>query len=155
MLRLPLIEIILRLIPEALILIFAAHAFTKTTINKKRYFLSCILLGGITYLIRSLPIEYGIHSVLGFILFVTLLTSINKINIIKSIRAVFISVIIMFFSEGINVLIIQFVLNKNIDTLFKDPLLKTLYGIPSLVIFLGIVLAYYFRILKRKKLNYV
>lgn len=155
MLRLSFIEVILRLIPEALLLIFAAHVFTKTAINKKHYFLSSILLGSITYLVRSLPIEYGIHSVLGFILFVTLLTSINKINIIKAIQGVFISTIIMFFSEGVNVLIIQFILNKDIDTLFKNPILKTIYGIPSLVIFASIILIYYSAIIKRKKPNYV
>lgn len=155
MLKIPLIEVFIRLIPEALLLIFAAHAFSKTVVNKKKYLISSILFGIGNYLIRCLPIDYGIHSVLGFILFATLISNINKINIIKSIQVVFISTIIMFFSEGINVAIIQFILKKDINVLFKDSILKTLYGVPSLLIFALIVGIYYFRTLKRKNLKYV
>ena len=155
MLKLPVIELFLRLIPEAFLLIFAAYVFSKTPVNKGRYILSSILFGSINYFIRLLPIDYGIHSVLGLILFVILLTNINKINVIKSIQAVFINTITMFICEGVNVIIIQFILKKDMNLVFGDPISKTIYGAPSLLIFACVVGVYYFWSLKRNEFRHV
>lgn len=155
MLKLPVIEIFLRLIPEAFLLVFAAHVIAKSSIVKKRYVLSSILFGTTNYFIRLLPIDYGIHSVLGIIIFVVLITNINKINVIRAIQAVLINTLIMFFCEGINVAIIQFVLKKDINKIFANPVMKAIYGVPSLLAFAGVIVTYYIITNRRKKLNYV
>lgn len=38
--------------------------------------------------------------------------------------------------------------------IFRDPNLKTIYGIPSLIIFACIIVLRYIRLLKRKELQY-
>jgi hypothetical protein len=121
----------------------------------KKFILSSLTLAITGYFIRLLPIDYGIHSVLTLISFIVLVTNINKFNVIKAIQAGIGSMIIMFISEGINVAIIQFVLKKDINTIFADPISKTLYGLPSLLIFTCIVGIYYFILLKRNKLKNV
>jgi hypothetical protein len=155
MLKLPFIELIIRLIPEGLAFILSGYALTRNVINMKRFLLSGVLLAIAGYFIRLLPIDYGIHSVLTLISFIILVININKFNVIKSIQAGIGSMIIMFISEGVNVAIIQFILKKDIDAIFADPILKTLYGLPSLLIFASIVGTYYFVLLKRNKLKYV
>jgi hypothetical protein len=107
------IEIFTRLIPEAFLLVLSAHVFTKTALDKKKYILSSILFGISNYIIRSLPIDYGIHIVLGFIIFAVIITYIVGINPLKSIQVVFISTILIMLSEVINVGIINYVFRGN------------------------------------------
>jgi hypothetical protein len=155
MLSLPIIELFLRLIPEGFLFIFAAYVFSKTTINRNKYILSSILLGTIGYFIRFFPIDYGVHSVLTLILYIVLVTNINKINIVKSIQTGIINMIFLFICEGINVFIIQFIFKRDLNIIFKDPILKTIYGVPSLIIFTLIVGIYYFILHRRTEMKYV
>lgn len=155
MLKVPIIELFLRLIPESFLFIFAGYAFSKNVIDKNRYILSSVILGITGYLVRLLPIDYGIHSVLTLIIDILLITNINKINVVKSIQAGIISTIFMFISEGINIFIIQFILKKDLNVIFQNPVTKTLYGIPSLIIFSCIIGAYYYRLFRKKELKYV
>lgn len=155
MLKISLFEFIVRGIPEEFLFVLAVHAFSKTGINLKKYLLSGTLFWVLSYLIRSLPIEYGINTILCLIALIILVTFINKIDISKAIRAGLIMVILEFVFEGINIYILQFVLNKNIGILFSDPIKKTLYGLPSVILF-GIFVITYYRILsKRKELKYI
>lgn len=145
MLRLTWFEFIVRGLPEAFLFTFAAHAFSKTRIKQNKYILSSILYWTIVYLIRRLPIQYGIHTILSLIVFIVLISSINKIDIIKSIQAAIITFILGFLSEGIVVSFIQFVLKKDLNTLLQNNTLKTLYGLPSIFILGAIAAAFYFR----------
>lgn len=155
MLKLSLFEIIVRALPEEFLFVLSVHAFTKTGINLKKYLMSGSILWIMACLIRLLPIQYGINTILGLIVLIVLVSYINKIDIIKSIRAGIITMILGFVFEGINLLLIQFVLHKELQNIVGDPVLKTLYGLPSLIIFAIFVIVYYFRLSKRKELTYI
>lgn len=150
MLKMSLVEFFLRAIPEGFLFIFAVYVFSKTTVNKSRYILSSIIFIFVPYLIRLLPIDYGIHTLIGLIFQILLAVYINKINVLKSIQACILSIVTMFVCEGINVGIIKFILKKDLNTVFSNSLSKMLYGIPSLLIFACIVCIYYFKTAKRK-----
>jgi hypothetical protein len=153
MLKLPIIELFLRLLPEGFLFIFAGYAFSRTCIDRNKYILSSVLLGTIGYLIRLLPIDYGIHSILTLVLYITLITNVNKIDIIKAIKASLVTVIFQFVLEGLNVVVIQYLFKKDINTVFQNPILKSVYGIPSLIVMTCVTAFYYFRIHKRKELG--
>ncbi|WP_127837183.1 hypothetical protein [Clostridium prolinivorans] len=153
MLKLSLFEFIVRSIPEEFLFVLAVHAFSKTRINLKKYLLSGILFSFIVYLIRMLPIQLGIHTILNLVIIVTITSFINKIDIINSIRAGFIIFILGFIFEGINLLFIQFLLKKDLNYIMSNTILKTLYGLPSLFLFAIFVIAYYIILLKRNELN--
>ena len=155
MLKLTMIEFFLRAIPEEFLLIFAIHAFSKTSINMKKYMTSSILLVITIYLIRLLPIQFGIHTILGLIVCIILTVNINKIGIIKSIQASIITMILEFICEGINIFIIEYVFKADVSYVLSEPSLKILSGIPSLIIFATIVFIYYFRLLRKKELKEV
>lgn len=149
-------EFIVRGIPEEFLFILAVHVFSKTRINLKKYILSSILFWIIVFLIRSfLPIQYGIHTILNLIMLIILTSTINKIDIIKSIQSGLITIILGFISEGIVIAFIQFVLKKDLNSILNDSILKTLYGLPSILIFGIFIIAYYLRLLKQKELKYV
>lgn len=153
MLKVPIIELFLRLIPEAFLFMLASYAFSKRAVIKNKYLLSSLMLGITAYIIRLFPINFGVHSVLSIIAMVVITVNINKIDIIKAISAAVIVMIVGFISEGINVFIIQNILKADISKVFEDPIMKSLYGLPSLFILGLIIGAFYFILLKRNELK--
>lgn len=153
MLKISFVEIILRGIPEGLLFILAGYAFSKYTIQVKRYLISSMLYSVIVYSIRYLPIEYGANTILNLIVIIILLISINKIDIIKAIKSGILVMLLGFISEGVNMFILQVILKKEINLIFNNNLLKILYGIPSSLIFACVAVTYYLILLKRKELK--
>lgn len=155
MLRLTWFEFFVRGIPEQFLFVLAIYAFSKTGIDFKKYLLSGALASIMLYLVRLLPIQYGVHSLISLVILIIIVSYLNKIDIIKSIRSGIISFILCFLLEGINVVFLQFVFKMDLNNIMNNHILKTLTGLPSLVIFGIIVVAYYYRLLKRKELHYV
>ncbi|MBW9171429.1 hypothetical protein K2F43_09430 [Clostridium estertheticum] len=155
MLRLTLLEVVLRILPEEFLVIFAVYVFSKTVINVEKYMKSSIIYIIAVYVIRFLPIQYGVHSILNIIIIIILTVNINKISIIKSIQASLMTVILLFICEGINVFIVQYVFKVNVKYVFSQPLSKIVYSTPSLVIFALIVFTYYIYLVKKNKLSEV
>lgn len=150
MLQLSPIEFFCRALPESFILMFYIFILSKKEIHFKKYILSSGLLAISYILIRSLPINYGVHTILAIIMIFIINRWINKIDIIRSIKAAIITIIIQFICEGINVVIIDKIFNISINTAFENPVNKVLLGIPSLVIFASIA-GILFYINKRKR----
>ncbi|MBU3176565.1 hypothetical protein KPL47_09280 [Clostridium estertheticum] len=153
MLRLNLLEVFLRTLPEEFLVIFAVYVFSKTVINMKRYIISSIFFIIAVCLIRLLPIQYGVHTIISIVVIIILTTNINKISIIKSIQASIMTIILEFICEGVNVFIIQYIFKADVRYVLNDPSLKILYGIPSLLIFAAIVFTYYVYLTKNKELK--
>lgn len=138
MLKLTMFEFVIRSIPEVFVFMFAAYAFSKTKIDKKIYILSSLLLAVAVFVIRALPINYGVHTILNISFMTIISNSINKIEIISSVKAAIIMAIILFASEGINVFILKFLLGDRLTMILSNPVLKTIYGLPSLLILASI-----------------
>jgi len=155
MLKLTLLEFFLRGLPEGFLVIFAVYAFSNTAINIKKYILTSIIYVIAVCLIRLLPIQYGVHSILNIIVMIVLTVNVNKIGTIKAIQASIMAVILEFICEGINVFIIQYIFKVDIKYILTNLSLKILYGIPSLLIFGTIVFTYYFWLVRRKKFSEV
>ncbi len=151
MLKLAMLEILARGIPEGVLFVFAAYLFSKTKFKFLNVIISIILYAVLIYIIRLLPIQYGVNTILTLMTMIVLFVVINKIEIIKSIQAGIIAIIIEFLCEGINIFFIQNVFKADINYIFSKPELKTLYGIPSLLIFGLIILVYYILFLKKSR----
>ncbi len=106
------------------------------------------------FIIRSLPISYGIHTILSIMVLILLSYIINRIDVIRAVKSTIITIILQLICEGTNIFIIQYILKENMNHIFRDPNLKTIYGIPSLIIFACIIVLRYIRLLKRKELQY-
>lgn len=151
MLKLQPIEFLLRTLPEGFLVILAIYLFSNTKIDKKKYFITSIIFSLSVFIIRRLPINYGVHMILSvlFLLFISVVY--NKFDVIISIKSIIIIYLIQLFSEAINVAILN-TMNLNLDELFKDPVSKTVLGLPSLIISTIIILGFYI-INKRRKRN--
>lgn len=155
MLKPTLLEFFVRGIPEAFLFVFAVYGLSKRFINTNRYIISSIIFVMMVYMIRFLPIHYGVHTILNLFVLIILNVNINKINLIESIRWGIVTIILQFVCEGINALIIKYIFKSDINYVFNNPVLKVLYGMPSILIFAIIVITYYARSLKRKELKYI
>ncbi|MDQ0148235.1 hypothetical protein ACFO6R_03205 [Eubacterium multiforme] len=144
-------ELIARGVPESFLFVYAVCILTNTKIDKKRFFMSSILLALIGFFIRLFPISYGIHTILNIVVLVILSTYIVKINILESIKASIIICIIMFVCEGINMLLIQVLHGNDIAQILTNPALKTIYGIPSLIMTMILVLIIKFIMNKKEE----
>lgn len=149
MLKLHPIEFFLRAIPEGFLFVLAVYIFSKTKIDKKKYIICSVIFAISMFIIRLLPINYGVHTILSLMLLVLLITTYNKMDVIKAMKSVLIVVLMQFLIEGINVLILTLIPSINIDNLFKDPITKTLVGLPSLIV--AYLIVYSFYLLNKKK----
>lgn len=140
MIKMSFLELIIRLIPEEAIIIWACYILSKTKLHLNRYLLSSISLALITYIVRSLPINLGINTVILLGVLIVMNIYINKISIIKSISVSVITVILESLCEVINILMIQYLFKANLNKVFNNPISKTIYGIPSLVLLVLLIL---------------
>ena len=92
-------------------------------------------------------------SILNLIVFIAVTVIVNKIEIIQAIKASILATIFEFICEGINVFILQFIMKKDLNSLFSDPMRKIVYSSPSILFFGCIVILYYIILLKRKELK--
>lgn len=151
MLKLSILELIFRALPEEIILIFSIYVFSFTRIDIKKLITSGVIFSIMVYLIRLLPIQPGVHSLLLIPIIVLLTTIINKINMIKATSASILSIILMYLCEMINSYILTDFLHLNIEEAFQNIVAKILYSSISLAIYLAITLLIYFTIYKNKK----
>ena len=148
------IDVVLRIIPEVMIIILAGYAVSKKEMNLKLYLFSSFLLALISFVFKTLPISAALPMILTVISAVIILVFINKIKIIHAIISAISCFILIILSEGVNLFVLEKILLINTNEIFQDatPFLKYLYGLPSLLLFAAIVTIYYF-ISRRKTAN--
>ena len=150
MLKLKPIEFLLRGIPESFLFILAIYVFSKTKLDKNKYIISSLLYAISTYIIRLLPIDYGVHIILSVLFLLFILIIYNKFEVIVLIRSIIIMYLIQFVSEAINVAMLN-IIGLDLDTLFENPVSKSVVGIPSLIISGMIIWSFNFFNKRREK----
>ncbi|WP_026888591.1 hypothetical protein [Clostridium beijerinckii] len=145
MLRLTVFEFIFRLVPEAFVLILAMIALSNVKLNAKRYIISSLLLSVCEYGIRLLPINYGVPTILDIFVMIIIMWSINKADVVLSIKSSLIITIVLFIIEGLNILALNIILKDEFEKIMSNVILRTVYGVPSLLCFATISFIYYLK----------
>lgn len=143
MLKLSLVELFLRLVPESFILALSIYAFSRTKINMKKLTISGIIMTISAYFIRMLPINFGVHTMLLIMIYIFVAVTINHINMVKSIRAALVGYIVMCICDFINLFLVINMLNISLEKMLDNIALKMLLGLPSLALFFIIVFVFY------------
>ena len=107
------------------------------------------------FIIRKLPINYGVHTILNIFTLPIICTSINKISIVEATKSSIITTILLFVLEGVNVFFLSLIFKDSLTQVMSNPTLKTIYGLPSLAVLAIIGIGYYNYLGKKEKLNYV
>ncbi|WML36698.1 hypothetical protein [Clostridium sp. OS1-26] len=140
-------EIFFRVIPESFLLILLVYLICNKNIRNKAYFISGIILAVSTYLVRALPIQFGIHTIIIIMIFIVINNSINKIPVKKSIASSMVAMITLSICESANFFILSFA-KVNMEKIYSNAMLKTIYFTPSLIFFA--IIAYMLYLLKNK-----
>ena len=143
MLRISLIEFILRIVPEAFLIMLAFYLLNYKRVNTKRYIISSVFIAISTYLVRMLPINYGVHTIINMIICILVIVSMNKISSIKAISAVIKVTTLIAICEWVNIIVLDKVMKLDLKMIFKDPLKKMLYSTPSILMLSIIILLFY------------
>lgn len=134
-----LIELVIKGIPESLLIILALHLYTHTKINLKKYFALSIVYLILTYLIRMLPIHLGVNTMLSILVIIILFQVVYKGQLEKATRLLISSIailLIIMLSESLNVLLLMMLFGREKMVLLlsdADPLRKCINTIPSTV----------------------
>ncbi|MDB1939273.1 hypothetical protein PMY49_00750, partial [Clostridium tertium] len=141
MLKLQPIEFFLRTIPEGFLFIFAIYVFSQINITRKKYIISSLVFSSSVYIIRLLPINYGVHMILSVLVLLFISIVYNKVEAIQSVKSIIILYMIQLISEAVNVLLLN-LMKLDLDKLFKNPIKKSILGLPSLLITLIIIVIF-------------
>ena len=90
MLKLQPIEFFLRTIPEGFLFIFAIYVFSQINITRKKYIISSLVFSSSVYIIRLLPINYGVHMILSVLVLLFISIVYNKVEAIQSVKSIII-----------------------------------------------------------------
>lgn len=144
-------EIFLRLIPEVTLVNCGIVLLSNRKI-KREDFLKCFLIASVCgYLVKRMPISHGIYMILNIICFICISITINKIDIVTSIKSTITIFLGMLVVETINILCLHAIFQEKTSTILEDKLNKYLLGIPSLLVYSVVIFMIYYYKKKRKR----
>ena len=130
----PLIPFLGVSIPESLILYYMVLAL----IGKKESPLFIITLSLLTslfsFIVRSMPMVFGIHSILQVILMVIFLSLFLKLPWRAALTIMVLVSAILGLAEGISVPFLAWIFSFKLEQIISDPLLRILFPLPHLLL---------------------
>lgn len=134
-------------------IVLGIYAFTKQKLIVKDYILSSFLVISISYLVRLLPISFGIHTLLNMLFLFLVCIILLKMPAYSTIRASLIVTMLLLICEMIDVAVMIVIFGKEkFESLMLIPLAKALIGFPASILFVMITsFAYYISIKTEKR----
>lgn len=148
MMKLTLIDFF-KVMPEMYIFIWGISTISNKAISKKTHVIYCILLAIEIYIVRLLPIHFGVHTIVNDIFTICLLI-IAEFSIDTAIRNTLLMTLLLVISEIFNIFLLK-IFNINTEVQFKIPGVESLLFLPSLLFF--ILFIYLTKSLLRKKVE--
>lgn len=140
------IDISLRILPESLLLAWCMYIFSNKKLNLCKWFISSILICFLFIISRFMLNSYIVHVLFNIVFSTIICIKINKINIHKAISLNIVYFLLTLIAENINFIILYNFFNLDYDSINYSRILKTIYGLPSLVIIFSVVfLSYKFK----------
>ena len=145
-----LVQFVLRQMPEALFLVLAVFAYNRRKVEWKQY-LACSALWLISnVLVRMLPIQFGVHTLLGVLLLIGICTYVGKFPLIEALKAALFVTVLLCILDAINLSIAMAYLGSSFEAVMQQVIPKTLWGTPALVAF-GVITVCVYKVRTRTK----
>lgn len=134
--------------------VLGIYAFTKHKLVIKDYILSSSLVISISYLVRLLPISFGIHTLLNMLFLFLICIIILKLPAYLTIRSSLIVTMLLLICEMVDVAIMLIIFGKEkFESLMLIPVAKALIGFPASVLFVLITVFAYNISMKSNKIK--
>ena len=134
MLKLTPLEIVIIGIPEALLWFLLIYSLARKEIVKKDYLFVSIFLAVALYLIRLLPINFGVHTLLGIVVVILLSVYKVKVPVKKAISYAIVGTAIIALCEELYMLLLIIVFKVDISKMLEKPSTKVFYIFPYLIL---------------------
>ncbi len=135
-----LIALIIRMIPESILMIKGAQLLAGKKGEMMKVIYSGIFLGTAISLIRKLPISFGVHTILFLFLYIFILLRIFKVEFFKGIGAALVSTLILAFSDTVVTIFYTKVFKLSVEWLYGGSLSAFVLSDLSLLLFISIIL---------------
>ena len=131
--NIPFITFILQGIPEQIAVTTLAFIIANLPIRWNRIILTGSVLAFSAYLVRLLPIPFGIHTIVLILLLFLFLTNLGA-DFSLSLIASLISFLALIIFEIICVSLLMPVFGVQTETLLTDPIIRVLISVPQVVL---------------------
>ncbi len=146
-----LFEFLLGYILQGFAYCLGIYAFSIRKIDSK-YIIASISLIVLSYIMRLLPVSFGVHTILILVCLFLISIFYLKLQAFAAIRSILIITVLLLMIELVSVVLINLVVGEEqVNTMMQSSLGKSIIALPSSVIFAAIVVASYFVLRKVKK----
>ena len=135
----PLIPFLGVSVPESLIIYYMVLAITGKKESRLFIIMLSLLTSLFSYIIRSIPVVFGIHSILQIILMIIFLNLFLKLPWHAAVTVIILTSVILGLSEGIFVPFLAWFFSFNIEQVISDPLLRILFTMPHLLFLAALI----------------
>ena len=150
MLRITLLGLLMKGIPEGLISGFGIFSLTKRKFDGKKFLYLSIFLVILTYLSRLLPTGYSVHILISIAIIVFTSILLLHIHVLQAIKAALIIITIILVNECITICTLNCMFGRDkMLQIIMNPLCGSIAGIPSTIVFGIIVFVIYVNYYKK------
>jgi hypothetical protein len=133
-------------------IVLGVFVFNRQKIVLKSYLFASVLVIIISYLVRLLPISFGVHTILNVLFLFLVCIIVLKMSAYTTIRAALLVTMILLICEMADVAVMIRILGKEkFERMMMDSVEKAIIGFPGAVFFSLLVILAYFILNNRKK----
>ncbi len=141
---------ILRTLIEGVVIALSVHMLSGKKTDWKKYMLTGILLGIIVYLIRQLPIHYGVHTIIILLIMIFIFIQLSKIPFYRAVASSVVFTMILYVSEIVTFLMYS-ISGFDVNDISPDTINGILFSIPPII--LALIVSLFLSKLKFWKVN--
>lgn len=154
MINIPFIALIFQGIPEEIAVVTLAFVIARVSLRWSLIILIGAVLGVTAYLVRLLPIPFGVHTIVLLILLFLSLLILGKADPSSSLLASFLSYLALAVTEFLCLSLIMPICGVTPRTLLIDPVKRILLGEPSVLLIFLISYVTYLAMKTTKRVNH-
>jgi hypothetical protein len=136
--KLTVLSIAIRAVPEAFIMIWLGLRLMGIKFDMKGLIYAALLQGAVNFAVRAfLPLSFGVHTLILLFSYISIIYLLLHIDLNKTMNVIFAGFIVSGIAELITSPLIE-LFGTPMEVLEDSTLLQLLYGLPSLIIMLAI-----------------
>ena len=117
-------------------IILGVYLFNKEKLKAKEYVFASLLLIVSTYLVKLLPISYGVHTILNLLVLFFICTFMLDMQAFLTVRSSLLVTVLLLLSEIVNVAIMIAIFGqKRFELFMNNPIDKAIIGVPASITF--------------------
>ncbi|KPU44536.1 hypothetical protein OXPF_16190 [Oxobacter pfennigii] len=125
--------VLIRALPEAIGMNLLILAFVKEKTNMKNLMLSSSICGLVAFILRMLPLRFGIHSLLVLIIQAFVMNIVYKIKMQKLFKGTIVCLVALAGFEMITLLAMEYIFKIDPQAVYSNGLSTIISGIPSIL----------------------